>query len=216
MKPCPFCEKEIQDEAVACPFCNRDLTESETPAPPEAPAPDETPVAIETQPSDQPARSSSAVFWGILIGVIVLIIGGVIWSRRIPKGPTFIACQTCNGSGRITKTIKKEMPYAVTDVRNVNKSSKDPGFNTHVTVTNQGDEGGVFAVEVTWYYLGTGNHVERDQSFIEKGASKEFVLHYDADKEADKVGYVVFPATIYKTDTVACPACNGTGKVRMQ
>lgn len=210
MKQCPFCEKEIQDETVMCPFCNRDLTESE------APAPDETPAAIETQPSDQPARSSNGVFWGILIGVIVVIIGGVIWSRRIPKGPTFIACQTCNGSGQITKTIKKEMPYAVTDVRNVNKGSKDPGFNTHVTVTNQGDEGGVFAVEVTWYYLGTGNHVERDQSFIEKGASKEFVLHYDADKEADKVGYVVFPATIFKTETVACPACNGTGKVQMQ
>ena len=216
MKPCPFCEKEIQDEAVKCPFCNRDLTESETPAPPEPPAPAETPAEMEAGPLEEPPRSSNKLLWGILIGLIVLINAGVIWSRRIPKGPTFIACPTCNGSGQITKTIKKEMPYAVTDVRNINKGSKTPGFNTHVTVTNQGDEGGVFAVEVTWYYLGTGNYVERDQSFIEKGASKEFVLHYDADKEADKVGYVVFPAAIFKTDTVACPACNGTGKVQMQ
>jgi len=215
MKQCPFCEKEIQDEAVTCPFCNRDLTESEAPTPDKTPAPEETPAEMETEPSGEPSRSSNKLLWGILVGVIVVVIAGVIWSR-IPKGPTFVACQTCDGSGQRTKTIKKEMPYAVTDVRYVNKGSKDPDFYTHVTVTNQGDEGGIFAVEVTWYYLGTGDHVERDQSFIEKGASKEFVLHYDADKEADKVGYVVFPAAVFKTETVGCPACNGTGKVQMQ
>ena len=215
MKQCPFCEKEIQDEAVTCPFCNRDLTESEAPTPDKTPAPEETPAEMETEPSGEPSRSSNKLLWGILVGVIVVVIAGVIWSR-IPKGPTFVACQTCDGSGQRTKTIKKEMPYAVTDVRYVNKGSKDPDFYTHVTVTNQGDTGGIFAVEVTWYYLGTGDHVERDQSFIEKGASKEFVLHYDADKEADKVGYVVFPAAVFKTETVGCPACNGTGKVQMQ
>jgi len=216
MKKCPFCAKGIEDETVTCPFCNRDLTEIEAPAPDEAPAPEETPAEMETEPSEEPPRSSNKLLWGILVGVIVVVIAGVIWSR-IPKGPTFVVCPTCDGSGKITKTTKRELPYAVTDVHYQNKgSSKDPDFYTHVFVTNQGDTGGVFAVEVTWYYLGTGNHVERDQSFIEKGASKEFVLHYDADKEADKVGYVVFPAAIFKTDTVACPACNGTGKVQMQ
>jgi hypothetical protein len=87
MKSCPYCDKEIQDDAVSCCHCGRDL--GETPASDSGP-----PIAGPAQAPSQLTRNVSpgvalAVVGGVIAVIILLVIGGIFEpkARSGPGGP---------------------------------------------------------------------------------------------------------------------------------